>query len=412
MATTYLARTGLPQQSADTDSPTRAEFNDAFSKLDDKVGLYGQGSSLGARPSAGNVGTYWEDDSTGIIWYDNGSIWKPVGANQNSIAISGNATGTTPFALTAAAGTTVALMSLLMSSSSVALTFDQNGKLSLTNASGKVNVSLANGDTAAEVHSNSATTTDRVLKLVADAGFAGSRIMDVLSTAGTSIFSVDGTGKVYCNAIDTNGKAATTGALTVNGTLTLNGDISQTGNQTTSGSVTAQSFAGFGIVPIGAAVPFFGSAVPSGWYLCNGQQILQTAEPQLYNAIGQNGAPTGYFAVPDLRDASPVGASGTKALLSKGGSQNHTHSTPNHTHPLSNNGYAHVNVVNGNVYIERESTANWTANQGAAGSTQTAGTEGFGAVLDGRTDSDGASTTGSTSSYSPYVATNWIIRAR
>ena len=65
------------------------------------------------------------------------------------------------------------------------------------------------------------------------------------------------------------------------------------------------------ITPVGLISPFAGAAAPSGWLLCDGQEVSRAAYTQLYNVIGTTfkANPTeGYFAVPDLRGRFLLGA--------------------------------------------------------------------------------------------------------
>lgn len=87
---------------------------------------------------------------------------------------------------------------------------------------------------------------------------------------------------------------------------------------------------------------------PAGWLEANGQAVSRSTYADLFTAIGTmygagNGSTT--FNVPDLRDRSMIGASGTKPLASIGGSAEttlvpgnlpaHAHSI-NHDHPSVN----------------------------------------------------------------------------
>ncbi len=63
--------------------------------------------------------------------------------------------------------------------------------------------------------------------------------------------------------------------------------------------------------PIGSIVPFGGSAVPSGFLLCDGAEVLKTAYAELYTVIGDAfGAASDAtkFVLPDLRETVPVGS--------------------------------------------------------------------------------------------------------
>lgn len=78
-------------------------------------------------------------------------------------------------------------------------------------------------------------------------------------------------------------------------------------------------------MPIGATIPYAGGAAPSGWLLCNGQTVSRTTYAALFAVLGSGASPYGLgdgsttFTLPDLRDRTPVGASGTKAVGSTGG---------------------------------------------------------------------------------------------
>lgn len=63
--------------------------------------------------------------------------------------------------------------------------------------------------------------------------------------------------------------------------------------------------------PIGSYIPFGGTAIPTGWLLCNGQAVSRTDYAELFKVIGTaygsgNGSTT--FNIPDLREAVPKGA--------------------------------------------------------------------------------------------------------
>jgi microcystin-dependent protein len=90
----------------------------------------------------------------------------------------------------------------------------------------------------------------------------------------------------------------------------------------------------------GLIVDYGGSAAPAGWALCNGatQSATDPVYLPLFNVIGYTfGNPGGgNFNLPDLRDKSSVGVSGTKVSGSTGGNADlkahiHTMGTHNHT---------------------------------------------------------------------------------
>ena len=63
--------------------------------------------------------------------------------------------------------------------------------------------------------------------------------------------------------------------------------------------------------PIGTISPFGGSAIPSGYLLCNGQAVSRTTYAELFAVIGTafgSGDGSTTFNVPDMRESVPKGA--------------------------------------------------------------------------------------------------------
>jgi len=95
------------------------------------------------------------------------------------------------------------------------------------------------------------------------------------------------------------------------------------------------------VLPVGMITAFGGAAAPSGWALCNGASVSSTDPTyvDLFAVIGTTyGDPgSGNFNLPDFRDRTLVGASGSKANGSTGGRSDwellqHTHTQDAHTH--------------------------------------------------------------------------------
>lgn len=62
---------------------------------------------------------------------------------------------------------------------------------------------------------------------------------------------------------------------------------------------------------VGSIVPFGGSAIPSGYLLCNGQAVSRTTYAELFAVIGTafgTGDGSTTFNVPDMRESVPKGA--------------------------------------------------------------------------------------------------------
>jgi microcystin-dependent protein len=90
------------------------------------------------------------------------------------------------------------------------------------------------------------------------------------------------------------------------------------------------------------------TGAPAGWLLCNGQDYFIADYPTLHAEIGRTFTETGLqpdkFRVPDFRGRFPLGkgtGTGTGTgwgigNTARGGSLDHTHSVPAHTHSLNN----------------------------------------------------------------------------
>lgn len=108
--------------------------------------------------------------------------------------------------------------------------------------------------------------------------------------------------------------------------------------------MTFASFvAQYPIVPTGSISPFAGGPLaPSGWLMCEGQEVRQSDYPELYTVVGDlyGSATSGWFRLPDFRGRSPVGTGQGQGLTLRqtadsGGEENHTltgDESPSHTH--------------------------------------------------------------------------------
>lgn len=96
-------------------------------------------------------------------------------------------------------------------------------------------------------------------------------------------------------------------------------------------------------VPPGVIWMFASTTPPSGWLLCDGQTVLVADHPDLFAAIGNKWGGDGVsdFAVPNLMDRFPIGASATKPIDSApGGSETKsilTANLPPHAHTINHN---------------------------------------------------------------------------
>jgi microcystin-dependent protein len=94
-------------------------------------------------------------------------------------------------------------------------------------------------------------------------------------------------------------------------------------------------------VPTGAILPYGGSSAPTGFLLCDGSAVSRTTYAALFTAISTafgagDGSTT--FNLPDLRGRFPIGkaAAGTGSVLGgTGGTIDHVHTGPSHTHGIT-----------------------------------------------------------------------------
>lgn len=116
-----------------------------------------------------------------------------------------------------------------------------------------------------------------------------------------------------------------------------------------SGTVTATAFVGdgsgitgtLGTMPLGAIIPYGGTAAPVKWLLCDGSAVSRTTYAAVFAVTGTafgvgNGTTT--FNLPDLRQRFALGkaGSGTGATLGgTGGAIDHTHTSAAHTHTFT-----------------------------------------------------------------------------
>lgn len=105
--------------------------------------------------------------------------------------------------------------------------------------------------------------------------------------------------------------------------------------------------------PIGSVVAYSGTTSPTNWLICNGGSFSSDTYPALATIVGdkfQTHSGTTYY-LPDLRDKTIVGTSGTKAIGTSGGSatvQISSANLPLHSHAIDHN-HAPFNATSGGV---------------------------------------------------------------
>lgn len=176
-------------------------------------------------------------------------------------------------------------------------------------------------------------------------------------------------------------------------------------------------------MPSGTIMMFAGAstAVPSGWFHCNGQAVSRTTYAALFAVVGTafgSGDGSTTFNVPDMRQRFPLGvaASGTGSTRGgTGGAVDHTHTYSqviNHTHPVSVTDPGHDHTTNGiPIHFIEDSSAgsgfNVYINDGSVISVGTA-TTGISATTSN--PGGGAASGTTTSNNPPYLAVNFIIK--
>lgn len=108
-----------------------------------------------------------------------------------------------------------------------------------------------------------------------------------------------------------------------------------------------------------------------------------------------------------MTDKFLIGASGTYAAGSTGGSTTHNHTSAAHSHALSDAGYTCINVNSNGYWEYREvGTAAWDINarRNVGAAAASSGTRGYGWALRGNTDNTTPGNTGTSSNLPPYLA--------
>ena len=214
---------------------------------------------------------------------------------------------------------------------------------------------------------------------------------------------------------------------------------------------------GGAVCPIGALMPFAGANAPTNWLTCNGQEISRTDYADLFAIIGTtygvgNGSTT--FNVPNLQGRTILGVNSTYTRGSTGGSATHTPSgsvtvnghtlteseVPRHSHSRGNmniTGAFHIRqcATNNAQMVAQETSGaikgeGWDTNysQWASGCSLNSwkyypekvtfdasrswlgNTSEYG---DDGSHNHGASFSGSSqNTLDPYIALNYIIRAK
>ena len=121
-----------------------------------------------------------------------------------------------------------------------------------------------------------------------------------------------------------------------NGTIPMTGQLTLAGAPTSALHATSKQYVDANTgVAVGVIVEYAGTVAPSGWLLCEGAILDQASYPALFavisTAFNTGGEGGTQFRLPDFRDRSAMGASGTKPRGTLGGSADTSVATHSHT---------------------------------------------------------------------------------
>lgn len=171
--------------------------------------------------------------------------------------------------------------------------------------------------------------------------------------------------------------------------------------------------------PIGIIDGWPAAVAPEDYLLCQGQALSRSTYSALFGVIGTTfgiGDGSTTFNLPEARDRTLVGASGTKSLGSSGGAStvnlSHSHSVNSHSHEMF-----HTSPGNKGDWLTAtglQFTSGFSANL-TAGAITTLQMNGVGAVATTYFTSNevvgtSSSLSSSQSVQNPYFAANYIIR--
>ena len=195
-------------------------------------------------------------------------------------------------------------------------------------------------------------------------------------------------------------------------------------------------------MPVGSITCYAGDNAPTGWLLCNGQEISRTTYSRLFSVIettyGSSSSTT--FKLPDLGSKFPLGTSGSNTLGHTGGASTVTLTTANmpaHTHTVTvDSAGSHNHTATDSGHTHTYDDAYFAENRGYGYPNNNFGTSastdgdnsfyyrsgpvtntGYANISVGNngshTHTATASSTGSGSSFdvtNPYIMLNYIIR--
>lgn len=156
--------------------------------------------------------------------------------------------------------------------------------------------------------------------------------------------------------------------------------------------------------PVGTIMPYVGNTAPTGWLLCQGQEVSSTTYPKLSAQCGTKfgSASAGNFRLPDLKGRVIAGFDSSQTefdtIGKKGGAKSvtltvsnmpaHDHTIPAHTHTASTSGLSASSAGDHGhaITASTDSTGAHTHNVGAFGTKDNSTTGGSANRLTTNTD--------------------------
>lgn len=181
MAKTVTSRMGVTQWSAGTDSPLRTDFNTSFGNIELLSAIDKQDITAN-RPSAGVRGTFFYDQTTGILYRDTGTAWVVVGSVLRDAVAASSAVGTVPFTAQGQAGQTADVADFKVGSTIVAK----------IDASGNLTASIVTGTRA----TLTATDPAQPVLFAKQAASPSTDAMQIQDSTGSNLFKVGNDGTV------------------------------------------------------------------------------------------------------------------------------------------------------------------------------------------------------------------------
>ena len=376
-------------------------------------------------------------DSVGNTWYSNiplvvngdvistGNISANGNINLNNIAIAGNLTAGGNITALGTSISAVGFSSIAGNTSVTQLTSSGNitslgsivansiriiDSITVANSVLVTGVVTSNGgySTPANVYANNINVTNTLTlqNLIAQQSTVSSVQAGSFTISGNTISSTDSTINVDPYPGGVGGNFNISAANT-----TVNGAIYSTG------SITATEYYGDGsnltnlptVMPSGSILMWGTVTPPSGYFLCNGQAISRSTNPDLFAILGTTyGAGDGSttFNLPNFTNYFPVGAGNAYSAGSTGGSTDAIVVSHTHTATVTDPGHSHLSNAVGLVNPD----INWTGTGGVdyrnSNDTQT-GTATTGITV--TNDITGSAPTNA--NLPPYLAIYFIIKS-